>query len=105
MSTTTVRSGRRIREKFRRASVASGDGDYVYPTTMVWFVFEGIDDTHAVAMRTTYFDLLMKVGTPLVRKTTIPDVSHAGPKGLYASSSGTLAVRDILLNECRPRTP
>ena len=94
-----------FREKFRRASVDSGDGDYVYPRTMVWFVFEGIDDTRAVAMGTTYFDLLMKAGSPLVRKTTVPDVSHAGPKGLYGSSTGTLAVRDILLNECRARTP
>jgi len=94
-----------FREMFRRASVDSGDGDYVYPRTLVWFVFEGIDDTHAVAMGTTYFDLLMKMGSPLVRKTIVPDVSHAGPKGLYASSTGTLAVRDILLSECRPRTP
>ena len=94
-----------FREKFRKASVASGEGDYVYPRTMVWFVFEGIDDTHAVAMGTTYYDLLMKMGSPLVRRTVIPDVSHAGPNGLYNLPNGVEKVRDILLNECRPHTP
>ena len=93
-----------FREKFRQASVASGDADYVYPRTMVWFVFEGIDDTHAVAMGTTYYDLLVKMGSPLVRKTVVPDVNHAGPNGLYNSPKGIESIRDILLNECRPRT-
>ena len=92
-------------EKFRRASVASGEGNYVYPRTMVWFVFEGIDDTHAVAMGTTYYDLLVKESSTLVRKTVIPDVTHAGPNGLYNSRAGVEKVRDILLTECRPRTP
>ena len=94
-----------FREKLRQASVASGDGDYQYPRTMVWFVFEGIDDTHAVAMGTTYHDLLLERKSPLVQKTTIPDVSHSGPRGLYNSRSGADKVRDILLEACRPRTP
>jgi hypothetical protein len=93
-----------FREKFRQASVASTDGDYSYPRTMVWFVFEGIDDTHAVAMGMTYYDLLIKMGSPLIRKTVVPDVNHAGPSGLYASANGVRTVRDILLGECRPRT-
>ena len=41
-------------ERFRSASVASGEGDYVYPNTMVAFVFEGIDNTNAVAQGTFY---------------------------------------------------
>jgi hypothetical protein len=94
-----------FREKFRQASVASGEGDYVHPRTMVWFVFEGVDDTHAVAMGTTYHDLLLERKSPLVRKTVIPEVSHAGPKGLYSSRDGADKVRNILLDECRSRTP
>jgi hypothetical protein len=94
-----------FREKLRQASIASGDGDYTHPRTMVWFVFEGIDDSHAVAMGTIYHDLLMERSAPLVRKTVIPDVSHSGPKGLYGSRSGADRVRDILIEECRPRTP
>jgi hypothetical protein len=92
-----------FREKFRQASVASGDGDYVHPGTMVSFVFEGVDDMHAAAMGAAYHDLLVQRGSPHVRKTTIPDVTHAGPKGLYASRNGADKVRDILIGECRPR--
>jgi hypothetical protein len=94
-----------FREKFRQASVASGDGDYVHPATMVWFVFEGVDDTHAAAMGATYHDLLVERGSPHVRKTTIPDVTHAGPKGLHGSRHGADQIRDILIGECRPRKP
>jgi hypothetical protein len=94
-----------FREKLRQASVASGDGDYVHPRTMVAFVFEAIDDSHAVAMGTTYHDLLIEKKSPLVQKTIIPDVSHSGPKGLYNNRSGADKVRDILLETCRPRTP
>jgi len=92
-----------FREKFRQASVASGDGDYVHPGTMVWFVLEGIDDTHAAAMGTVHHDLLVQRGSPQVRKTIVPDVTHAGPKGLYGSRDGADKIRDILINECRPR--
>ena len=92
-------------EKLRQASIASGEGDYVHPKTMVWFVFEGIDDSHAVAMGTIYHDMLLERGSPFVRKTVVPDVSHSGPKGLLGSRNGTDKVRDILLAECRPRTP
>ena len=94
-----------FREKLRQASVASGEGDYVHPRTMVWFVFEGIDDSHAVAMGTIYHDLLRERGSPLVQKTVVPDVGHSGPKGLYNSRSGVDRIRDILLEGCRPRTP
>jgi hypothetical protein len=94
-----------FREKLRQASVASGDGDYVYPGTMVWFVFEGIDDTHAAAMGAAYHDLLVERGSPHVRKTTIPDVTHAGPKGLYGNRNGADKVREILMDECRLRKP
>jgi hypothetical protein len=50
------------------------------------------------------YDLLIKKGSPLIRKTVVPDVNHAGPSGLYASANGVRTVRDILLGECRPRT-
>ena len=91
--------------RFRLSSVASGEGDYMHPRTMVWFVFEGIDDRYAVAKGRTYYDLLVKEGSPLVEETTIPDVAHGGPNGLYNSQEGVAAIRDILINECRPRIP
>ena len=89
-----------FREKLRAASVASGDGDYVYPQTMVWFVFEGMDSVSAAALGTTYYDLLIKSGSPLVNKTVVPGVDHGG---LVRSRSGAEAIRDVLLNECRSR--
>ena len=52
-------------------------------------------------MGTIYHDLLLERGSPLVRKTVVPDVSHSGPKGLYNSRSGADKVRDILLEACR----
>ena len=88
-------------EKFRAASVASGDGDYVYPNTMVWFVFEGIDDTRAVAQGMLYHDLIISEGSPHVRRTVVPDVSHFGDTGLYETQAGANQVRDDLLSACR----
>jgi hypothetical protein len=86
-----------FREKLRQASVASGEGDYIYPRTMVWFVFEGIAGAE-VALGTAYYDLLVKAGSPLIGKTVVPDVDHGG---LIRSRSGAEKIRDILLNECR----
>jgi hypothetical protein len=86
-----------FREKLRAASVASGDGDYVYPQTMVWFVFEGIAGEE-VALGTTYYDLLIKSESPLVNRTVVADVDHAG---LVRNRSGADTIRDVLLNECR----
>lgn len=89
-----------FREKFRQASVASGEGDYVYPHTMVWFVVEGIDSGGAAALGATYYDLLVKSGSPLVGRTVVPGVDHSG---LVRTRSGAEKIRDVLLNECRPR--
>jgi len=89
-----------FREKFRLASIASGEGDYVYPRTMVWFVFEGIGDA-PVALGATYYELLVKSGSPLVGKTFVPGVDHGG---LIRSREGAEKIRDVLLKECRPRT-
>jgi hypothetical protein len=89
-----------FREKFRQASVASGEGDYFYPRTMVWFVFEGIDSSES-ALGTAYYDLLVKSGSPLVNRTIVPGVNHSG---LIRTRNGTEKIRDVLLNECRPQT-
>ena len=59
-------------ERFRLDSVASGEGDYVHPQTLVWFVFEGIDNSGAVAQGELYHDLLVSEGSPLVRKDVVP---------------------------------
>jgi hypothetical protein len=96
-----ARADESFREKLRQASVASGDGDYVYPRTMVWFVVEGIDSGGAAALGKYYYDLLVKSGSPLVGRTVVPGVDHSG---LIRTREGTDRIRDILLSECRLRS-
>ena len=89
-------------DELRAASVASGEGDYSYPNTLVWFVFEGNDDTHAVAQGMQYFDILASRDSAAVQKDFVSNVTHMGETGLYASAEGPNLIRDILLKECRP---
>ena len=91
-------------ESLRLSSVASGDGDYVHPQTLIWFVFEGMGGME-VAHGEFYHALLINEGSPLVRKDIVPGVTHGGATGLNRSREGTNRVRDILINECRPHTP
>ena len=88
-------------ERFRSASVASGEGDYVYPNTMVAFVFEGIDNTNAVAQGTFYYDLLVREGSPHVQRSVVPDVTHGGMgMGLY-DAVGAEHISNTLMSACR----
>ena len=87
-------------EKFRQASVASGDGDYSYPQTMVWFVLEGIDNGAAAAQGMTYHDLLVEHGSPWVRVEVMPDMDHLD---VVTTAVGANKARDILINQCHPR--
>ena len=99
-----VRADAAFAEYLRLASVASGDGDYVHPQTLIWFVFEEMGDM-AAAQGELYHDLLVSEGSPLVRKDIVPGVTHAGDTGLYNSREGTNLIRDVLINECRPQMP
>lgn len=85
----------------REASVASGLGDYVHPHTMVSFVFEGIDDTRAVAQGMQYVHELQNAGSPMVKVAVVPGVTHAFQTGMYAAESGARQVTDALLDACR----
>jgi len=88
-------------ELLREASVVSDSGDYFHPNTMVSFVYEGIDNSGIVRRATVYYDRLIAEGSPLVKRTTVPDVTHGGPTGLYNVPAGASQVRDILLSACR----
>lgn len=89
-----------FREKFREASVASGDGDYSYPRTLVWFLF-GEKDEPNIRRGKTYHDLLVANESPLVRMDILPGVSH----GVQRSPRGAKKILDILIEECRPHSP
>ena len=99
-----VRADAAFTEYLRLSSVASGDGDYVRPETLIWFVFEEMGGME-VAQGEFYHDLLVSEGSPLVRKDIVPGVTHGGATALNRSREGTNRVRDILINECRPHMP
>ena len=87
-----------FRDQFRRASVASGDGDYSYPRTLVWFLF-GENDEPNIKRGMTYHDLLIENRSPMVRLDVLPEVPH----GVHRTPTGADKILDILINECRPR--
>ncbi len=88
-----------FRKKFQEASVSFGAADYVYPKTLVWFLFGEEDNTNATAMGLTYYDRLVSEGSPFVRKDVLPKVTH----GIKDSPEGARKILEILVNECRPR--
>ncbi len=89
-------------ESLRLNSVASGEGDYVHPNTMIAFVFEGIDNTNAVAQGTLYYELLVREGSPRVQKSVVPGVRHFSGMGtgLY-DTAGAEHIADTLMAACR----
>ncbi len=87
------------REMFLEASVASGQGDYYYPETLVWFVFGGADTTGATAEGLTYYELLLQHGSPLVRKDILPGLLH----GITSAPDGVNKTGEILVSMCRAR--
>ncbi|HXF04718.1 MAG TPA: hypothetical protein VNM72_04800 [Blastocatellia bacterium] len=93
------RSDASFRERFQQASIAFGDWQYVYPKTMVWFVFGQDDLTNAVPQGIIYYERLRQEGSPLIRMETVPNTPHDVP----SSREGAEKVRDILLSECRPQ--
>ncbi|MFN2444352.1 MAG: hypothetical protein ABR606_01980 [Vicinamibacterales bacterium] len=94
-----VRSDARFRSRFEEASIVSAQGSYIYPKTMVWFLWGENDRTNAVPQGWLYRDRLIEAGSPLVRADVVPDTGH----GVPGSQKGADMIRDIMLNECRPR--
>ena len=87
--------------KFIQASVVSEFGNYECPNTLVSFVFKGVDDYQGVLQGAFYRDALISEGSPLVRTVTVPNVSHAGPGGIYASEVGSRQVQNSLFEACQ----
>lgn len=86
-----------FREQFQEASVAFGNWQYVYPHTMVWFLFGENDSSNAVAQGKAYYERVLQEGSPLVEMGTVPGTPHAVP----STRQGAEKIRDILLAECR----
>jgi hypothetical protein len=86
-------------EQFKDASVSLGDWDYVYPKTMVWFLFGENDNPPWVANGMTYYERLIQEGSPLVHVDTVINTPHV----VRSTREGADMIRDILLRECKRR--
>ncbi len=85
--------------RFRRSSIATrGLDQYVFPDTLVWFVFGENDRTSAVGQGLTFYDRLVDAGSPLVDLSIAPETPHATP----STKQGARMIRDILLGGCHP---
>jgi len=83
--------------QFQEASIAFGEWQYVYPHTMVWFLFGENDRSNAVAQGKAFYERVMQSGSPLVRAETVPNTPHPVP----STREGAEKIRDIMLAECR----
>lgn len=88
-----------FRRRFEQASIAAGPNDYVYPRTLVHFLFGSEDLGNAVPQGITYLERLRAERSPLVEVDTLPGVPH----GVPSVRLGADRVRDVMLAECRAR--
>lgn len=88
------------RETFRRTSVAvDGEWTYRYPGTLIAFLY-GTDDPTVTGRHGKYYrDWMKQAGTPLLESPGIEGGDHV-PSG---DPAGAAVMRDIFLEECRPR--
>jgi hypothetical protein len=84
--------------RFQDASVSAGP-DFVYPHTLVWHVLAGGDNVGALAQGLTYYEAMLRAGSPFVRADVLPGLPHA----LELTQAGQAQIRDIFLQECRLR--
>ncbi|MCH7731817.1 MAG: hypothetical protein IIB44_04775 [Candidatus Marinimicrobia bacterium] len=88
-----------FRRQFQDASVSFGNWAYVYPETMVWFLFGENEYPVWEAQGMTYYNRLLEAGSPLVRLDTVSNTPHV----VRSTKEGAEMIRDILLKECRRR--
>jgi hypothetical protein len=86
-------------ELFKDASISVDDWDYVYPKTMVWFLFGENDIPTWVANGMTYYERLIQEGSPLVRVDTVSNTPYI----VHNTKEGAEKIRDILLTKCKCR--
>jgi hypothetical protein len=82
---------------FEEASIALGGNDYVHPNTLVAIVLAGGDNVGALVQGHTHYARLIREGSPLVYF----DIISGAPHGL--GEAGPAVIRDLFLQECRPR--
>ena len=85
-----------LRSAFAEASL-SVDADLYYPNTLVWHVLAGADQVGALGQGLTYYDAMLRAGSPQVRGDVLSGLGHglAGP-----TDAGILKIRDVVMHEC-----
>lgn len=86
------------RRAFEDASISVG-GDYDYPTTLVWHILAGADELGALAQGHTYYEAMVRAGSPHVQLDILPGAPH----NLEGVDAGLELIRDVFLAECRLR--
>jgi hypothetical protein len=87
------------RDQFYYSSLVSDQWQYVYPTTMLAFLFGGNDAGITANHGRYFYDTVVQAGTPLVRYDVVAGAGH----NTYTTVNGANAIRDVLLTECFDR--
>jgi hypothetical protein len=86
-----------FRRELKRNSVASRKlKRYVFPETLIWFVFGEEDIGSAVGQGILFFDRLQEAGTPMLELSIADKTPHAAP----STKTGANKIRDIMLDHC-----
>jgi len=86
-----------FRREFKRNSVASRKlKRYVFPETLVWFVFGEEDFGSAVGQGLIFFERLQEAETPMLELSIANKTPHAAP----STKIGANKIRDVLLDHC-----
>ena len=91
-------------KKFKEASIYNPESDfrYVYPNTMVWFLFGSNDQTKGESQGHAFYRHLTEqegANALLLKINTIPDTGHS----VHMSLSGAKAITKVLTHECKPQ--
>ena len=86
------------RSTFQSASLALGNWQYVYPKTLVHFLFGDQDATSTAGQGMYYYDWLQQQGTPLLQLDFVPNTPHT----VVSTTQGADMLRDALLDGCQP---
>jgi len=87
------------RWQFEDSSVALGQWQYVYPRTMVHFVFGELDTMVARAHGEYFYQKLVDVQTPLLRLDVVAGADHE----TIGTPQGADTIRDGLIADCQLR--
>ena len=86
-----------FRKRFKKNSVAARKlKKYVFPNTMISFVFGEDDNSSAVGQGVIFYERLVEAGTPLLEISEAKKTPHPAP----SSKQGAGMIHDVLVDHC-----